>query len=49
MKVALAAVGGNREELLEEGADLLYHLLVLLHDRGAGLSDLIRVLEARHR
>ena len=48
VEAALAAVGGSREELLEESADLLYHLLVLLHDRGASLSDVVAVLESRH-
>jgi phosphoribosyl-ATP pyrophosphohydrolase/phosphoribosyl-AMP cyclohydrolase len=49
VEVALAAVGGSREELLEEAADLVYHLLVLLHDRDASMADVIRVLESRHR
>ncbi len=48
VEVALAAVAGQREELLGEAADLLYHLLVLLEDREAGLADVIAVLEARH-
>ncbi len=49
VEVALAAVSGSREDLLEESADLLYHLLVLLHARDASLSDVVGVLEARHR
>ena len=48
VETALAAVAGNRDELLNESADLLYHLLVLLEERGASLDDVIAVLESRH-
>ncbi len=33
----------------EEGADLLYHLMVLLAGRGRALSDVERVLDGRRR
>lgn len=33
-EVALDAVAGNREGLIAESVDLLYHLAVLWHDRG---------------
>ncbi len=48
VEVALAAVGDSDREVLEEGADLLFHLLVLLRSRGLGLADLGAALEARH-
>lgn len=48
VEVALAATAGERDELLEETADLLYHLLVLLTDSGLRLSDAVAVLEFRH-
>tara|TARA_R110002111_G_scaffold162223_1_gene228551 strand:- start:147 stop:443 length:297 start_codon:yes stop_codon:yes gene_type:complete len=48
VEVALAATAGEREELLEETADLLYHLLVLLADSDLSLSDAAAVLESRH-
>ena len=48
VEVALAAVGGDREALVGEAADLLFHLAVLLEATGASLSDAVRVLEARH-
>ncbi|ANO51443.1 phosphoribosyl-ATP diphosphatase [Woeseia oceani] len=48
VEVALAATAGERAELLEETADLLYHLLVLLADSGVRLSDAVAILEARH-
>lgn len=49
VEVALAATGGDRDELLNESADLLYHLLVLLADRDLQLADVIGVLQSRHR
>ena len=47
-ELALAAVAGDREELLNEAADLLYHLLVLLNVQDASLADVVQVLETRH-
>ena len=49
VEVALAAAAGNRAELLDEAADLLYHLLVLLRDQDVSLADVVTVLEGRHR
>ena len=48
VEVALAAVAGERDELLGEVADLLYHLLVLLEDRDSSLDDVVALLESRH-
>ena len=48
VETALAAAAGDREGLVNEAADLLYHLLVLLRDGKLGLSDLATVLESRH-
>ncbi len=31
-----------------EAADLIYHLLVLLKDRGMSMADIVKVLESRH-
>ncbi len=47
VETALAAVAQGRDDLLAEASDLLYHLLVLLRDRGLGLDDLARTLRAR--
>lgn len=49
VEVALAACAGERDEQINETADLLYHLLVLLADRGLHLADAVAVLEQRHR
>ena len=48
VEVALAAVGGNRGEIIDEAADLVYHLLVLLNEQGITLSDVAQNLEQRH-
>lgn len=47
VETALAALVQTDEELLGEGADLMYHLIVLLRARGLSLADVERVLTAR--
>ena len=50
VEVALAATAGDRDEFVNETADLLYHLLVLLADQDVSLADIDnrrRVQEAR--
>ena len=49
VEVVIDAVAGNKEPLKGEAADLLYHLLVLLAASDLKLSDVISVLETRHR
>ena len=48
VELALAGASGDRSELLEEAADLLYHLLVLLRSRDTTLADVVATLESRH-
>ena len=48
-EVARAAREETGERVAEEAADLLYHLLVLLHSRGLALSDAEGVLDERRR
>jgi phosphoribosyl-ATP pyrophosphohydrolase/phosphoribosyl-AMP cyclohydrolase len=48
-EVARAAREESDERVEEEAADLLYHLLVLLHSRGRRLADAERVLDERRR
>ncbi|MBT8049129.1 MAG: bifunctional phosphoribosyl-AMP cyclohydrolase/phosphoribosyl-ATP diphosphatase HisIE [Xanthomonadales bacterium] len=48
VETALAATSGDIEELANESADLLYHLLVLLRASGLTLADVTAVLQARH-
>jgi phosphoribosyl-ATP pyrophosphohydrolase/phosphoribosyl-AMP cyclohydrolase len=46
VEVVVAALSGER--LPEEAADLVYHLLVLLEERGVGTEQMARVLHDRH-
>jgi phosphoribosyl-AMP cyclohydrolase / phosphoribosyl-ATP pyrophosphohydrolase len=48
-EVARAAREESDARVDEEAADLLYHLLVLLHSRGRTLADAERVLDERSR
>ncbi len=48
VETALAATAGNEKELVNESADLLYHLLVLLRARNLSLADVVETLKARH-
>ena len=48
VEVALAAVAEGDEALLNESADLLYHLLLTLRLRGLSLADAVAVLKSRH-
>jgi phosphoribosyl-ATP pyrophosphohydrolase len=47
VELALASVTESRERLIEETADLLYHLLVVLKARDIRLSEVETVLGAR--
>jgi phosphoribosyl-AMP cyclohydrolase / phosphoribosyl-ATP pyrophosphohydrolase len=46
VEVVIAALGEDR--LAEETADLVYHLLVLLEERGVGTEEVAGVLRDRH-
>lgn len=48
-EVVIDAVSNNKNRLKEESADLLYHLLVLLAEKEIRLSEVINVLENRHK
>ena len=48
VETALAATVHDKEELKNEAADLVYHLLVLLADADLELADVIDILRARH-
>ncbi|TCZ88145.1 bifunctional phosphoribosyl-AMP cyclohydrolase/phosphoribosyl-ATP diphosphatase HisIE [Lysobacter sp. N42] len=48
VETALAAVVQDEAALAGEAADLLFHLLVLLHARGMSLDDALDVLRRRH-
>lgn len=48
VETALAATTGDDAELLDESADLLFHLIVLLRARGKSLADVVERLRTRH-
>jgi len=47
-EVILAAKNDDREAFLGEAADLLFHLELLLVERGASLLEVVEVLHGRH-
>lgn len=47
VETALAGVAGPDEEVASEAADLIYHLLVLLHVRNMVFQDVLDVLASR--
>jgi len=48
VETALAAAAGGDDEVLNESADLIYHLMVLLRSRKLELGSLVEVLKVRH-
>ena len=48
VELALAAVGSEDAKVVGEAADLLYHVLILLRQRGLSLADVAAELELRH-
>ena len=48
-EVIIAAKNGNAEELRQETADLLYHLLVLLREQKLPLDEVFQVLKDRRQ
>ncbi len=49
VEVALAAVTRDSDGVIEEAADLLFHLLILLRSRDIPLDDVTRRLQARQK
>ena len=48
LETALAGVAQDDDRLIDESADLLFHLLVLLNERGVPLRAVLERLDARH-
>ncbi|MBC2667096.1 phosphoribosyl-ATP diphosphatase [Novosphingobium flavum] len=46
-ETVIAALSGDREELVGEAADLLFHLMVLLGARDVPLGDVLAELDRR--
>ncbi len=48
LETVIEAVNGRNERLVYEGADMLYHLIVLLTHKGLRIEDLAKELQVRH-
>jgi phosphoribosyl-ATP pyrophosphohydrolase len=46
-ETVIAALAGDREELVGEAADLLFHLMILLNAKNVPLSDILAELDRR--
>jgi len=49
VETIIGAMANDDENFLYEGADLLYHLIVLLTQKGYRIEDLVKELESRHK
>jgi phosphoribosyl-ATP pyrophosphohydrolase len=47
VEAVIAAIEGDAQALTRESADLIYHLLVVLHQNGVSLDDVCAELERR--
>ena len=48
VETVIEACNGTDERLIYEGADLIYHMIVLLTSKGYRIEDLARELKERH-
>ena len=48
LETVIEAVRGSNDKLVYEAGDMLYHLLVLLTDRGLRIEDIVKELQRRH-
>jgi phosphoribosyl-ATP pyrophosphohydrolase/phosphoribosyl-AMP cyclohydrolase len=48
VETVIEATNGTPERMIYEGADLIYHLIVLLTSKGYRIEDLARELVERH-
>ncbi|SDS69742.1 phosphoribosyl-ATP pyrophosphatase /phosphoribosyl-AMP cyclohydrolase [Paenibacillaceae bacterium GAS479] len=48
VEVVIAAKNGDNEELRSEAGDMIFHLMVLLRERGLCLDEVMAVLRERH-
>ncbi|MDR0844040.1 MAG: bifunctional phosphoribosyl-AMP cyclohydrolase/phosphoribosyl-ATP diphosphatase HisIE [Tannerella sp.] len=49
VETVIEATNGTRDGFIYEASDLIYHLIVLLTDKGLRLEDLARELKKRHK
>lgn len=48
LELVIEATNGTEERMIYEGADMLYHLIVLLTSKGLRIEDLAKELQVRH-
>jgi phosphoribosyl-ATP pyrophosphohydrolase/phosphoribosyl-AMP cyclohydrolase len=48
LEVALAGVSQDNDRVIDESADLIFHLFVLLNERGISFRDVLARLDLRH-
>jgi len=48
-EVIIASKNNDRDELKNEAADLIFHLMVVLEELDISLSDVVDVLESRNK
>ncbi|MEP2735783.1 MAG: phosphoribosyl-ATP diphosphatase [Erythrobacter sp.] len=46
-EAVIASLSGNTDELLGEAADVIFHLMVLLQNKGVALDDVMAELDRR--
>jgi phosphoribosyl-ATP pyrophosphohydrolase/phosphoribosyl-AMP cyclohydrolase len=49
VELVIEAKGQDRERLVNEAADLVYHMMVLLVYKGYTLDEVVQTLKERHR
>ena len=49
VELALAGAAQGEDKVVEEAADLLFHMMVLLRARGVAFDKVVRALEGRHQ
>ncbi len=47
VETVIAALSGSREELVGEAADVMFHLIVLLAEKGVPLAEVMAELDRR--
>jgi len=48
-ELIVAARGGNKDEIIHESADLIFHTLVLMASKGVSLEDISNELRKRRK
>ena len=49
VEVVIAALKETDERFVSESADLIFHLLILLHEKNISFAEIITELEERHK